>query len=395
LLSTVYIANAASGKVLDDPGFSTANGTVIEQYQPNGGLNQQWELFVPNPNATTSTNWSGYAAETNFSQPQQNSVTAVGGSWVVPMVAGPLSGNTYSSTWVGIDGYNNQTVEQIGTEQDYVNGKPVYYAWWEMYSSGGAKVPGQGYEAPISNMTISPGDLISASVQYIPITYTAGLFELSIKDQSQANDSFGTYQSSSQTQSPLAQRTSAEWIVEATSVNGTTSLANFGSVTFTNASATINGVSGAINSPSWQSQAINMVSGVGVTYDTTSVLTNSGKNFVVIDDWTSQGAGPNAGAGERLGTTAGASGPLARKVEGPVLTKPAPLADGYATSGMINITRYRPGGRVADKQTATPSNLPLSWFDFDALYGGDAHHEGLTSSTTTKKRVSLGFDVEK
>jgi hypothetical protein len=30
LLPTLYIANAASGKVLDDPGFSTANGTVIE-----------------------------------------------------------------------------------------------------------------------------------------------------------------------------------------------------------------------------------------------------------------------------------------------------------------------------------------------------------------------------
>jgi hypothetical protein len=50
---------------------------------------------------------------------------------------------------------------------------------------------------------------------------------------------------------------------------------------------------------------------------------------------------------------------------------------------------------VADKETATPSNLPLSSFDFDALYDGDAHREDSTSSKIARKRVSLGFDVEK
>ena len=43
---TYYVDNAYSGKVLDDPGFSTANGTVIQQYQLNGGTNQRW-VFVP------------------------------------------------------------------------------------------------------------------------------------------------------------------------------------------------------------------------------------------------------------------------------------------------------------------------------------------------------------
>jgi hypothetical protein len=42
---------------------------------------------------------------------------------------------------------------------------------------------------------------------------------------------------------------------------------------------------------------------------------------------------------------------------------------------------------VADKGTATPSKLALGWFDFDALYDGDAHHEGSTSSKITRKRV--------
>jgi hypothetical protein len=44
LLSGYYIVNAYSGKLLDDPAFLTANGTNIQQYQVNGGLNQQWRL---------------------------------------------------------------------------------------------------------------------------------------------------------------------------------------------------------------------------------------------------------------------------------------------------------------------------------------------------------------
>ena len=48
LLSAYYIVNEASGKVLDDPGFSTSNGAVIDQWQLNGGANQQWNL-VPLP----------------------------------------------------------------------------------------------------------------------------------------------------------------------------------------------------------------------------------------------------------------------------------------------------------------------------------------------------------
>ena len=46
LLSGYYIVNASSGKVLDDPGGSTSNGTLIDQWQLNGGANQQWD-FVP------------------------------------------------------------------------------------------------------------------------------------------------------------------------------------------------------------------------------------------------------------------------------------------------------------------------------------------------------------
>jgi hypothetical protein len=186
---------------------------------------------------------------------------------------------------VGIDGYNDSTVEQIGTSQDVVNGTPVYQVWWEMYSSGL-----QQPEQVISSMTIQPGDSISASVQYLSSGAHAGDFELSITDNSRPNDSFTTYQSSAQTQSPVSERSSAEWIVEAPSLgNNIADLANFGSATFKNASATINGVSGPINDSAWQSQAINMATGRGTLEDTTSVLTNSGTSFIVTYDSTSGG----------------------------------------------------------------------------------------------------------
>ena len=82
-----------------------------------------------------STNWSGYAAETNLSTPASNAVTAVSGSWTVPTVKGKT--NAYSSVWVGIDGYSSSTVEQLGTEQDTTrSGATRYYAWWEMYPNG-------------------------------------------------------------------------------------------------------------------------------------------------------------------------------------------------------------------------------------------------------------------
>jgi hypothetical protein len=44
LLSGYYLINTFSGKVLDDPGFSTSNGVQMDQWQLSGGANQRWNL---------------------------------------------------------------------------------------------------------------------------------------------------------------------------------------------------------------------------------------------------------------------------------------------------------------------------------------------------------------
>ena len=66
------------------------------------------------PQAATSTNWSGYAAEANLRSPPQGG-TAVSGSWTVPAVSG--TGTAYSAVWVGIDGYGHDQRRVGGDRQ--------------------------------------------------------------------------------------------------------------------------------------------------------------------------------------------------------------------------------------------------------------------------------------
>jgi hypothetical protein len=241
-----------------------------------------------------STNWSGYAAATNLSSPASNSVTAVSGSWVVPTVTGSGRGTTYSNVWVGIDGFSNSTVEQIGTEQDVINGVARYDAWWEMYSSGIGQpeqlISGSGF-------SIKPGDTITASVQYTG----SGNFLLTINDTAWTKP-FTTTQNTTATQSPTAAQSSAEWIVEAPTVGGRqSSVANFGTVTFSNASATINSTNGPINDAAWQNAAIDMITSAGTPLDSTSSLDSTGTQFTVTYVGSSGTGGGGGGGGHGHG----------------------------------------------------------------------------------------------
>ena len=280
--------NAASHEGLEDPGSSVGPGTAIDQYPLYGALDQQWTVFVPNANPETDPNWAGYVAQTNLSSPQPDSVTFATGTWVVPTTTVPATFTSGFSTplydasvWVGIDGNNTNTVEQVGTEQRVVDGNAYYYAWWEMWSKGAGQP-----EQIITSMNVAPGDSITGSVQFFSSGPHAGQFELTITDNSRSNDSFTTYQASSATQNPLATRSTAEWIVESPTINGKVGPpADFGEVTFTDSYAVINGVWGAINSSFWQSGALNMTSNgkpSGIQYDTTSTLNASGTGFTEI-----------------------------------------------------------------------------------------------------------------
>jgi len=209
----------------------------------------------------TSSNWSGYAIETNLTHPQKGAVTDVKGSWTVPAVDYSTTPNAYSSFWIGIDGYSSGTVEQIGTSSDASSGSPKYYVWYEMYP----KWP------VVLNMVISPGDMMSAEVRYLG----NGKFQLTITDTT-TGASFTTTQ-----KSPSAKRSSAEWIAEAPSSGKVLPLADFGTVYFENAQATLNGITGSINNSAWQYDAITMTTSSGTVKALPSSLSPDGRSFSV------------------------------------------------------------------------------------------------------------------
>lgn len=205
--------------------------------------------IIKNKNGS-SLNWAGYAAYNGTS-------SDVKGTWVVPSVS-CTNTSTYSSSWVGLDGYNDSSVEQTGTEHDCINGSPSYYAWYEMY-------PKPGYIAPIA---VNAGDTMTAEVKFTG----RGNFALTITNVTKGT-SFTTNQRMNK-----AQRLSAEWITEAPWSGGVLPLANFGTMNFSNALVDGQTIQG---SPLTKDQ-INMVASDGTTLKAqTSSLDGTGAGFSV------------------------------------------------------------------------------------------------------------------
>jgi hypothetical protein len=196
-----------------------------------------------------STNWSGYAAHG-----VAGAFTSVAASWVEP-TGKCTSATTYSSFWVGLDGYHSNSVEQTGTSVDCSGGAPVYYAWYEMFP----KFP------KMLRLTITPGDHITASVT----TDSHGSFTMKLTDTTT-----GKSQTTVKTLAS-AKLKSAEVIAEApSSSTGVLPLTNFGKVSFS--AATMNG--GALSSAN--PDEITMVQGNGNPKATPSAI-SGGNAFSV------------------------------------------------------------------------------------------------------------------
>jgi hypothetical protein len=234
--------------------------------------------------AVQSSNWSGYA-DTN------ETYSSVASSWTEPTVncgssggLGDLSslglsslGGLYDSLlggpnaaaafWVGLDGYNSTSVEQLGTDSDCDSGTPTYYAWYEMYPNPSVQLPSQ--------YPVQPGDKLTALVS----SNSAGTsFTLEIKDAT-AGWTFST----TQTGSGFA-RSSAEVIAEAPSsctvlFCSEVPLADFGQVSYTGSSVIDTaGTKGTLSA--FPANEITM-SDNGTTEATPSSLSSDGSSFSV------------------------------------------------------------------------------------------------------------------
>jgi hypothetical protein len=159
--------------------------------------------------SSSSTNWSGYAVT-------GGRYTNVSATWKEPSVS--CSGTAYSSFWVGLDGDTSSTVEQTGTDADCSGSTPQYYAWYEMYPK---------FPVNFSN-PVSPGDTMTASVR----ATGSGGFTLTISDTTRG------WTQSVNARLKSAKLSSAEVIAEAPSGSGgVLPLADFGTVSFSNAKA--------------------------------------------------------------------------------------------------------------------------------------------------------------
>lgn len=194
------------------------------------------------PATVVSDSAAGYVATGG-----NGAFSSVSSDWTEP-TGHCTSGNQYSAFYVGLDGWTSDSIEQIGTELDCTGKTPEYYAWYDMYPAD-----------PVNfSNKVSPGDVISASVVYDG----SNQFTLKISDATQG------WSKSVKTSLAGAARSSAEIMVEApccTSGGGSLPMANFGSVSFTNA---------MINSADLCDTDPTMVTMKGVTVSPIKACTN-------------------------------------------------------------------------------------------------------------------------
>ncbi len=229
-----------------------------------------------------SYNWSGYAVT-------GASFTQALGSWIVPAVDCSATPSTYSSFWVGIDGYSDSTVEQTGTDSDCSGGTPTYYAWYEFYPQPSSYACERGRNQSCALKNLTPGDVMQASVTFTPgrlATFAPnfGTFTVTITDVTSG---------AAFTASALGndERSSVEWIAEApSSSTGILPLADFGTVSFgadsTSVANTNYATEGAGNSMPISSfggsvQEIVMIGSGGGNEAVPSALSGDGTSFTV------------------------------------------------------------------------------------------------------------------
>lgn len=163
-----------------------------------------------NETETASFNWSGFADAETTTQ----TFSGVSGRWTMPGVTCQgfpyNNGDDFLAQWIGIDGFNDQTVEQLGTAAQCYEGVTYYYVWYEMFPNGTVQ---EGTTACINDNVDCPrpGDRISASVEVTPGGSGVNNYTLALTDHTTAGNNFSVTQ-------PCATNTcldsSTEWIIE-------------------------------------------------------------------------------------------------------------------------------------------------------------------------------------
>jgi hypothetical protein len=210
---------------------------------------------------TVSPHWAGYVTT-------GGSFTEVQATWVQPQVRCDRPDSS-ASFWIGLGGAtaNATGLEQIGTSADCSsNFLPSYSAWYELIP-----VPAAPVELPI---TVSPGETVSATV-----AVREGAVMLAIRNISTGEAS------AVETVVDDVDLSSAEWIAEAPSACvmhcATLPLADFGAVSFREASAVAAAHAGAIRDSAWVAHPMKLFTTRRRPAALPSALAADGASFTV------------------------------------------------------------------------------------------------------------------
>jgi hypothetical protein len=207
-----------------------------------------------------SANWSGYVTTS-----KAHHITAVTSTFLSPS---PTLHPGYSSTWAGIGGFKTHDLIQAGTSEFVNTTGPTYFAWFEM-------LPGP--EKQLHNCTGDPlctvtaHDNITVAINRLP----SGRWHFSVADSTNG-------WSWTKTVSYNSTRSSAEWILEAPTVNGAQSTLPRGlgtSVFGPTSTYVVNGVTRTI--AQGNPVTVDMVTAKGRAEATPSALASNSQSFDV------------------------------------------------------------------------------------------------------------------
>lgn len=239
--------------IIGVPGLASAGGTHSAKhhsYVSPAGASPVHKLVLTHPahpfqthplrsgtkfNTVSSNNWSGFAVYGDHFR-------FVRATYTIPSLNCSISPDgSYDSQWVGLDGYSDKTVEQIGTYAQCSGGTPSYFGFYEMYPAPSVAFSG-----------VSAGDSITVSVYYDRSTshWTLKLYDNTI--QAPLTESLSCPSGSK------CWNASAEVISEVP--NGgppAASLADYGTVGFTQIGiADTSGHSDNVFSPYWKNDKV-------------------------------------------------------------------------------------------------------------------------------------------
>jgi hypothetical protein len=210
-----------------------------------------------------STNWSGYALVTSRAV-----VTCVEAEWIQPTVRCHGKSHTSVSIWVGLGGFNQGRLEQIGTAIDCIGGSSVDYSWHE-------SLPKERHEVD-TPVSVDPGDRIWAQVRWLGASsYQLSLADITTEDGFTVKDT-----------SKGLRRTEAEWIAEAPATGCSPTckilqMPNWGKVTFDHIAVTVNGVRATLKATGATRVRVRLETNSGTTRAVVTNTAADGSSFVV------------------------------------------------------------------------------------------------------------------